>query len=298
MQRLAVLAMIGSAAAWGGGTVMSKALLDEGLPPVTLLVVQLLASCTVLWLIVWGRRLPVRGRDVRAGWTGVLEPGLAYLIGLIGVQWTTASQASIISATEPVWVLCFAVLFLAERVSMRTVGLLGVSMLGVILVTGELSGTGGTWQGDAFVLIGTLAAAGYVISSRHSAQHSPPLVLAAMQQTVGLGVALCALPFSATIAPISGTALLGAIACGIVQYALAFSLYLTALRTIPATDPNFWRGGGDGFLGGTDGCRPVDWCDIGWAGTHRAETRALAPCSLCDRFAHKGLRVTVSQPAR
>jgi drug/metabolite transporter (DMT)-like permease len=54
MQRLAVLAMIGSAAAWGGGTVMSKALLDEGLPPVTLLVVQLLASCTVLWLIAFG----------------------------------------------------------------------------------------------------------------------------------------------------------------------------------------------------------------------------------------------------
>jgi drug/metabolite transporter (DMT)-like permease len=257
MQRLAVLAMIGSAAAWGGGTVMSKALLDEGLPPVTLLVVQLLASCTVLWLIVWGRRLPVRGRDVRAGWTGVLEPGLAYLIGLIGVQWTTASQASIISATEPVWVLCFAVLFLAERVSIRTVGLLGVSMLGVILVTGELSGTGGTWQGDALVLVGTLAAAGYVISSRHSAQHSPPLVLAAMQQTVGLGVALCALPFSATSAPISGTALLGAIACGIVQYALAFSLYLTALRTIPATyaalyltlTPIFGVAGATVFLG-------------------------------------------------
>lgn len=240
--QMGALAMVASAACWGFGTVLSKATL-ESIPPVSLLVVQLLASSATLWVITFLRGIPFTRRDLKHGRTGLLEPGLAYLAGLIGLQLTSASNAALIGALEPFIILVLAYLFLKERIRREAQVLMGLAILGTLLVTGAdlLGGGAGDWRGDLLELIGVAAAAGYVILSRNSVAEVAPVPLAAMQQSFGLLCALLALPVALLLGERSLIAsvpvslwIMGGIT-GVVQYAAAFTFYLIALQRIPAT---------------------------------------------------------------
>jgi drug/metabolite transporter (DMT)-like permease len=79
-------AMLGSAACWGGATVMTKGAL-AAFDPFFLLVIQLGASVCALWLGValTVARFPAKRQIAVAGLTGVFEPGLAYAVGVPGL---------------------------------------------------------------------------------------------------------------------------------------------------------------------------------------------------------------------
>ena len=248
---LAVLAAILSAACWGSATVMSKGVLDH-MPPMSLLAIQLTASITVLWLavIVLRSRLRFDRPTRRASLSGLLEPGFAYTFGIIGLALTTASNAALIGAAEPLLILLLAWLFLKERIGGRILLLAAVATLGLVLVvapdaaglTGEVS-----LAGDMLILAGTFFAALYVIATRHLVSTIEPLPLSALQQSVGLVWTLGVL----AIALLAGLATLGlgglplpvlllAAASGVIQYALAFWLYLFALQSLPANVAGFY----------------------------------------------------------
>ncbi|MDZ4765406.1 MAG: DMT family transporter [Chloroflexota bacterium] len=238
----AAAAMLLSATLWGLGTVMSKGALER-VPPMALLVAQLLASVSFLWIAVVARGVPTglfRPRTLALGWTGILEPGLAYILGVIGLVRTSASSASLIAALEPVIVLVLAALFLHERPTRRTALLMGAAFVGVVLVSGAGDGAGHSLIGDALYFFGVVSAALYVIMSRKSVQTLDPLPLAALQQSAGLLTVLVAFLIalaagesgSLTSVPLEGW-LLAAVS-GVVQFALPFVLYLTALKTLTA----------------------------------------------------------------
>jgi drug/metabolite transporter (DMT)-like permease len=241
---VAILCMIGSAAAWGGGMVMSKVSLGT-IPPFTLLAVQLGASVAALWVLtlLLGQRPALTGQTLRIGWTGVLEPGLAYILGLIGMTMTTASSASFIAATEPFGVMVLAFLLWRERITRHRLILMTISVIGVILIsTADPGGSAAhSLLGDALVLLGTMSAALYVVFSSRSVEQMRPFPLAALQQSYGLLFALLVLPIgllqgeAVLLASVSVGAWLWAMLSGLVQYMLAFSLYLTALQRIPVT---------------------------------------------------------------
>lgn len=262
---LATLAMIGSAASWGAGTVMSKAVIRD-IPPVTLLVIQLTASVIVLWLGTLLGRIPFTRRDIRHGWTGILEPGLAYLIGLIGIQFTTASNATLINALEPFLVLVLAFFLFRQRVTRLMMMLMAISVIGVILVSATpAEAAGNTLLGDGLELLATFCAAFYVVLSSQSVAHLHPLPLAALQQTIGLCVALMALPLALALGEAHGLNALTvqviafAMLSGVIQYSAAFVLYLTALKSFSAPEaaqyltliPVFGMAGAMMFLGET-----------------------------------------------
>jgi drug/metabolite transporter (DMT)-like permease len=238
--RWAVGAMILSAACWAAGTVMSKYSL-ETVPPLTLLVVQLSASVGALWTAaLFTRALPQRSM-LKHGWTGILEPGLAYIAGLIGLAHTSASSASLLGATEPFVVLILAFFLLRERFSRRALPLLALALLGTLLVSFEQGNGENSFYGDFIYFLGVGFAALYVIISRKSVTHLDPLPLAALQQSFGLVVALIALPIGLWTGeasqlgnvPLSAWGM--AALTGVVQYALAFFFYLSALKTLPVT---------------------------------------------------------------
>src|SRR4051794_32819193 len=89
----AAAALVAAAACWGIGTVVTKQVVDE-VPPLTLLPVQLAVSCALLFVISVARHerfawtKPVR----RLAALGVLNPGLAYALGLVGLTSITASM--------------------------------------------------------------------------------------------------------------------------------------------------------------------------------------------------------------
>lgn len=237
---------LSAVALWSGSTVVEKVLLDR-MPPVTLLAWQLAVSVALLWGALLLRRQPVPGGRVwwRLGWPGLVQPGLANLLLLLGLSLTSANTFSLLNSCETVFGLLFARALLGERVGRTTAVLAGLATVGVMLVTLGADETGGrnTWPGVLLVLGGTVFAALYGVVSRPaaSAPGSQPLLLTALHQTLGLlavllvwGLAL-ARGEAAFLREVSLSTWAWAALAGVFQYAVPFWLFLLALRQLSAS---------------------------------------------------------------
>jgi len=247
---IAILAMIGSGTCWGLATVMSRDLLTDFSPP-GLLLVQLIASVLTLLLLALPQR-PWRYLSpplARASWTGLLEPGLTYSIGLWGLSLTSAGNASIISATEPILIVLLVWLLFGKRPSARLALCIVVAGAGLALIGADSSSDGSakSLAGDALIVLSMVFAASYVVFSSRLAAHFPAAVLASAQQMMGLAYAAL-LYFAADWGGLlsqslaqTDPALLGyAALSGVVQYALAFWLYLIGLKSLSAGAAALW----------------------------------------------------------
>lgn len=232
-------------ALWSSSTVAEKVLL-ESLPPVTLLAWQLGVSVALLWgALLVSRRGPARGTWWRLGWPGLVQPGLANLLLLLGLSLTSANTFSLLNSCETVFGLLFARVLLGERVGRATAVLAGLATLGVMLVALGAPQEGGanTWAGVGLVLGGTVFASLYGVVSRPAAAApgTHPLLLTALHQTLGLGAVLAA--WALALGRGEGQALGGvapatwawAALAGVFQYAVPFWLFLTALRRLSAS---------------------------------------------------------------
>src|SRR5689334_11132803 len=117
-----VLLLVSAMACWGGGTVLSKQVLERGVAPLTLLVIELAASSTLLSLSALVRRVRVTRSATLAklAFLGILNPGIAYALGLLGLLTISASMSVLLWATEPVLIMLLAVLLLRERIAAAT----------------------------------------------------------------------------------------------------------------------------------------------------------------------------------
>ncbi len=263
-----VCAVIAAAACWGLATVMSKAALDD-FPPFFLLTVQLTASVAFLWtaVLITGQRAPANKQSLRAAATGVLEPAAAYALGLAGLALTTAAETSVLGATETVFIVVLAWIFLGERASAAGIAAVVAAFAGAAIINlpGEDAEWGGRFAGNMLVVAATFTAAVYVVISSRLVANIAPLPLVALQQSAGL---ICALFFLAGARALDwepplqmpgARALAFAAAAGVVQFALAFWFYLLGLRLLPANTaglfltliPVFGVGGAMLFLGET-----------------------------------------------
>ena len=263
-QRRALTFIILSTICWGSGTVLSKGILAHT-PPITLLVIQLAVSVIFLWTFIAFQRLkvPPLRQLIRPGLTGLLEPGLAYTFGLLGLSLTTASMAALIWAAEPILILGLAWLILGERLTRPLLALALVAISGVFLVIGVDTGAAGSLIGNLLTLIGVLCCAFYVTLSRRLVTAMNPLLLVTLQQTVALIWALLIWPVelvNSGIAPLAALApgvWLWAGISGVIYYALAFWFYIMGLKDTPASVaglffnliPIFAVGGAYLFLG-------------------------------------------------
>lgn len=247
---VAIAAMIGSAACWGGATVMSRDLLGHMQAP-TLLVIQLSASVAVLLLLALPHR-PLRYASaslMKVSLTGILEPGLAYSVGLWGLSLTSAGNASIIGSTEPVFIVLLAWLFSRGAPSRRLLICVAIAMGGLLLVSEHGPPAAGDRQllGNLLIVLATLFAATYVVLSARFASDFPAAVLAGGQQLVGLACALVIYLagratglVAAESADLTWGVIAYAAASGVVQYAMAFWLYLIGLRSLSAGAAGLW----------------------------------------------------------
>jgi drug/metabolite transporter (DMT)-like permease len=227
-------------AAWGLGTVISRRAVLE-IPPLTLLVVQLGASAVVLGLVLLaqGRLGAVRGVPRGLRWLGIVNPGLGYGLGLLGLASISASLAVLLWAIEPLFILVLAAVFLRERIGPRFVALSLVALVGMVLVVYE-PGAGGELIGIVLTVAGVACCAAYTVASRRwlGADAAAPVVFA--QQGVALvgGILAVAIvgALGGELLPADASAIgwASALASGVLYYAAAYVLYLSALRTMPA----------------------------------------------------------------
>ncbi|MFL5776582.1 MAG: DMT family transporter [Chloroflexota bacterium] len=235
-----LLLLILAAASWGVGTVVSKRAVEE-IPPFTLLAVQLAASLAALVVLTRASGIPLRGSPPVLSRLGILNPGIAYALGLAGLTWISASLSVLLWALEPLLILVLAGVFLREGVASRLVALSLIAASGMVLVMFDPAG-GGQWPGIVLTLAGIGCCAAYSIIARRfvGASDSTAQVVVA-QQAHALGFALIVVAAVAVLggdvrpSAISPVGLASAIASGVLYYAAAYWLYLSALRRVPAS---------------------------------------------------------------
>jgi drug/metabolite transporter (DMT)-like permease len=284
-----------AAASWGVGTVISKRAVAE-VPPFTLLAVQLAASLLVFAILMRATGMPLRGSPPILARLGILNPGLAYGLGLAGLTWISASLAVLLWALEPLLILLLAGLFLGEGITGRLVGLSLVAASGMVLILADPASSG-AWPGVALTLVAIVCCAVYSIVARRfvAASDSTAQVVLA-QQAWALSFALIVVVVVAILggeirpSSFSAAGLASAFASGILYYAAAYWFYLSALRSVPASIaassfyliPVFGVAAGSLFLG--DRLEPVQWLGagivavaVGLIATGRTRRRSVEP---------------------
>jgi drug/metabolite transporter (DMT)-like permease len=237
-----LVALMLAAACWGLGTVISKSALED-LSPIVLLAVQLTASVVVLATVMRVRGLSLRSdAPPLLGRLGVLNPGVAYALSLVGLMTISASVSVLLWALEPIVILLLAAIFLRERITPTLVMASAAAIAGVALVVYEPATGAAQAIGVGLTLAGVVCCAVYTVVTRRfipDASETSQVVLT--QQAYGLGAALVTLvvviisgadPLPSSLSPIG---LVSAITSGVLYFAGAYWLYLGALRRVTAS---------------------------------------------------------------
>jgi drug/metabolite transporter (DMT)-like permease len=231
-----------AAACWGLGTVVSKQAVAE-IAPLTLLPVQLASSVLLLLLVTRLRREPLpAGREGRLlGRLGLLNPGLAYALSLLGLTGITASLAVLLWAGEPILILLLAAAVLGDRIGPSIVLSTIAAVGGLTLVVLDPAASGSA-VGIGLTVAGVVVCAVYTVLTRRwllGTDATFGVVLAQQVHALALSVVLLAGLLAAgqpmLPAHVSAAALLSAVISGLLYYAFAYSFYISALRRVRAS---------------------------------------------------------------
>ncbi|MBI1389847.1 MAG: EamA family transporter [bacterium] len=162
----------------------NKWILNQGIDPVGLGFARLLLAAMMIFPFFLARRHTTRWSAAdwrRALLAGVCANGLAVILEYEGTGLTSASNASLIIATESVFSVFLAVWILKERLHYQTVAGGAAAMAGVALVMMrdvrhfEMHGGGGL-LGDLMVLGSVVSWGFYTILSKRLLERSDPAV--------------------------------------------------------------------------------------------------------------------------
>jgi len=169
----------------------------------------------------------------------VLNPGIAYTLGLLALARIPAGVATLIWSAEPIMILGLAALLLREPISGRLIAVMLIGAVGVLLVAGvpEARQTSTIdLFGAMLMLAAVFCCAVYTVISRNIAPGVDPLLAAAVQQTAGLAWALVLLPLEARggvathLAAIPGALVVVSVIAGLLYYAACILALLVGLE--------------------------------------------------------------------
>jgi drug/metabolite transporter (DMT)-like permease len=133
------LALLAACVLWAVSFVATKVAL-EVVPPLTVVSLRLIvAALCFLPMLMAGerwRRIADRTTLLRLFGLSLFGAGLHYGTQTVGLQLTTASNASLFVITGPITILLLAVLFLDERLNLLKVAGVVLAVIGVLVVMG------------------------------------------------------------------------------------------------------------------------------------------------------------------
>jgi probable blue pigment (indigoidine) exporter len=261
--RRAAFSLILAAAAWGFGTVVAKRAVSE-VPAFTLLAIQLASSVLVLGSLMRWRGVHLRDRSTPPilGRLGLLNPGAAYGLSLLGLSSISVSLSVLLWALEPLLILVLAAVVLRERVGVVVLLLSGTAIAGLVAVAQPAMSASAV--GVLLTVAGVVCCAVYTIVVRSSiaaSDSTAQVVLAQQVYALGLAIAIVLtlglLGRDPGVLGLTAVGLASAVVSGVLYYAVAYWFYLTGLRHVPASIasasfylvPVFGVAGGFAFLG-------------------------------------------------
>jgi drug/metabolite transporter (DMT)-like permease len=233
-------AMLLLAVMWGLSVPITKLGL-ETVPPLTLTAARFLVAVPLFLILAAGRlRVPWRAVPSIVA-LGVMGITLGNAAQSFGVQGTSASVGTIMSATIPIFIVIFAAIRLGQPVAGRQwVGLLG-AFAGIALVavgsgSGDHDPSRTTAAGVAWMLISALAIAFYYIWSAELTEKYGTLPVAAWNAVAGLVAILPLAGWEVMHEPMQITmqAVWATVYLGVVVTVAGLLLWLYLLRTVPA----------------------------------------------------------------
>ena len=184
-----LLALVLAATCWGVGTVISKAALDE-VPPLTLLPIQLAVSLLILGVLMRRQGISFRSEgSPLLGRLGLLNPGAAYALSLLGLATITASLSVLLWALEPLMILFLAGWFLRERITPSFIALSLVAVGGVAVILYDPGASSGQVIGVVLTLAGIACCAAYSVITRRwipGARETSQVILAQQAHALAL----------------------------------------------------------------------------------------------------------------
>jgi drug/metabolite transporter (DMT)-like permease len=215
----------------------------SAVPPLTLLAVQLAVSIGLLAgaARLRGDRIRTAPHERSIARLGLLNPGLAYALGLVGLTSISASLSVLIWAAEPILILGLAAVLLHERLAGWLVALSAMALTGLSVVLFDPAASG-ELVGIVVSAVGVLCCAIYTVATRRwigASDSTAAVVIAQELWALLLAVALVAvtaLSGGAVLPSSIGPAVVAsAVGSGVLYYGVAYWLYLSALRRLPAS---------------------------------------------------------------
>ncbi len=214
----ALLALSGTVLFWGLSFVASKTVLNSGVPPMTMVFLRFMVACAILFPV-----LRVREPSARLSRENILPVALSGLFGVTvyfffesrGIKLTSASNASMIIATIPIFTLLAEVVFFRGRISSVKAAGIALSVAGVYLViqrAGDSLGLANRLVGDAMMLGACLCWVIYNMLSRNLHARLSDLAITTYQNLFGtlflVPLALSEFRQWVPITPVAGASLL------------------------------------------------------------------------------------------
>lgn len=233
-------AMLLLALMWGLSIPITKLGL-ETIPPLMFTAMRFLVAVPLLLILAAGKlRVPLRAIPSIIA-LGVMGITLGNVAQSFGVQGTSASVGTIVSATIPIFIVIFAAMRLKQPVAGRHwIGLLaafgGIAMVAVGSGPGvdDLSRT--TVTGVIWMLVSAVAIAFYYIWSAELTERYGTLPVAAWNALAGLVAILPLAGWEMANAPfeITGQAVWTCVYLGVMVTVAGLLLWLYILRAVPA----------------------------------------------------------------
>jgi len=165
---------------WGLSFVATKIAL-ESLTLFTLLSIRFIFAASFFLVLMKVRGVPrFTGREhAQIFLAALFQPGLYFFCETTGLQYTSASKASLIIATIPILVLALSIVFLKERLTLPIISGMALSVVGVVLlIVGDAQfqwAFEGSMVGDLLILGAVLSMAIYTVTLKNVTKHRSPL---------------------------------------------------------------------------------------------------------------------------
>lgn len=230
-------------ASWGLGTVLTKIALDD-FSSWVLLPFQLICSVVFLGVIlIFTCDRKIATRQIRPygkiAALGVLNPGVAYALGLSGLARIPASISVVLWAVEPLLITLIAFVFIRASVRIEIIVAVILATIGVLLIIGRPSGQS-ELVGVLLTLSAVGACAGYSIVLSLMNVKADSLRIVFIQQWAASLFAIALMSFQLVLRGLPAMRLSlwnisEAAIAGILYYGIAFWMYVSGLRRTTAT---------------------------------------------------------------
>lgn len=229
------IALLAAAAIWGFTFPIVKDALED-IPVVEFLAIRF-AIATLVLSAIW----PGTARDaLRKGWRAGLIAGMLLALGhafqTFGLELTLSTNAGFITGLYVVFTPVLAALLLRRRPPWFVVGGVGLTTLGLALMSLRIAQGGASFnRGDLLVLVAAAMYAGQIVTLGRYAPESDPKVLTLQQLGVTAAFFVLITPAQGVVAPTTSAVWVALAATALGSSVFGIGVQTWAQRRVPPT---------------------------------------------------------------